>query len=271
MTLALIALIVFLIVWLYQSGKNSELKQKHIKKSITNIPLQKEIFCKWFYQISGEMDQETPDDSKLYDFIKGYYVKHNVPPFNVAATIDERNKEEYHKKIKTEKYTSELLKTYCFYFVHFSNFTKSELLGKLNEINKFDGDFAIFLGKLNLSDYDTIENETIIRYKLFQEYWDSYEWREDDKNETFKEGIKDENYGDNHFRYWKNAPDPTTTQKIICSGNTLFFFFMGLIQGLTTRELKEQGFNYSPTWEESYRQYAEQRHETIEENKRNYP
>jgi len=266
MTLALIAVLVFLVVWWYQSGKNKELQQKHIRESITNIPLQKELFCKWFYKISEEMNKENPDDKNLYDFIKGYYLRYNIPPFNVTDTIAEREKKEYDCKLETKKYTYDWLRYRCFN-TDFLLYTKETLQERLNEIDKFDGDFAIFLGRIDFRTYrDSSEFQAVIRYKLFEDYLTSYQW-------SSKGGIiiKDVPPHMVAFHIKEHAPSLTNTQKIICSGSTLFFFFMGLIQGLTTRELKEQGFNYSPTWEESYRQYAEQRHETIEENKKNYP
>lgn len=83
MTLALIVLVVFLIVWFNQSAKIKGDKHTHRKRTITNVQLQDELSAKNFKKIIDDLSA-MPSSNKLsgntlLDAIEGLYEQYDLP------------------------------------------------------------------------------------------------------------------------------------------------------------------------------------------------
>ena len=83
MTLALIVLVIFLVVWFNQSAKNKSDKQAHRKRTQTNVKLQDELNAKNFTLIINDLialDKEEPlVGEKLIDAIESLFDKYDIP------------------------------------------------------------------------------------------------------------------------------------------------------------------------------------------------
>lgn len=103
MTLALIVLVVFLVVWANDSTKKKAEKFNHRKSTITNVQLQDEIYKQNFTKIIADlekMDKETPlIGATLLDALGFLYELYNLPD---SRTDDEKNDdlEKYHKDLE---------------------------------------------------------------------------------------------------------------------------------------------------------------------------
>ena len=111
MTLALIVLILFLIVWFNQSAKIKGDKYTHRKRTITNVQLQDELGAKNFTLIINDLialDKEDPlVGEKLIDAIESLFDKYDLPDMRddtqrindrkeyLAAIASAREDEEY--------------------------------------------------------------------------------------------------------------------------------------------------------------------------------
>ena len=111
MTLALIVLILFLIVWFNQSAKIKGDKYTHRKRTITNVQLQDELDAKNFTLIINDLialDKEDPlVGEKLIDAIESLFDKYDLPDMRddtqrindrakyLAAIASAREDEEY--------------------------------------------------------------------------------------------------------------------------------------------------------------------------------
>lgn len=83
MTLALIVLIVFLIVWFNQSAKIKEDKYTHRKRTITNVQLQDELDAKNFKKVIDDLAALPPSQTlagdSLIDAIEKLYQEYDLP------------------------------------------------------------------------------------------------------------------------------------------------------------------------------------------------
>ena len=83
MTLALIVLVVFLIVWFNQSAKIKGNKHTHRKRTITNVPLQDELGAKNFKKIIDDLSalpsSNTLSGDSLMDAIESLYQEYDLP------------------------------------------------------------------------------------------------------------------------------------------------------------------------------------------------
>lgn len=83
MTLALIVLVVFLIVWFNQSTKNKSDKQAHRKRTITNIALQDELSAKNFALVISDLNEiantKNLSGDTLIDTLEGMYQTYDLP------------------------------------------------------------------------------------------------------------------------------------------------------------------------------------------------
>ncbi len=98
MTLALVVLVVFLIVWFNQSAKIKGDKHTHRKRTITNVQLQDEVSAKNFKKVIDDLTA-LPSSNKLsgdslIDAIEGLYEQYDLPDRLTA----------YQKKIDRAKY-----------------------------------------------------------------------------------------------------------------------------------------------------------------------
>ena len=98
MTLALVVLVVFLVVWFSDSAKKREEKQAYQKKTITNVKLQDELWCDNFKMIIAdleELDKVSPlTADQVMPTIESLFDKYDIP--------DERTSRE--KQIATNAY-----------------------------------------------------------------------------------------------------------------------------------------------------------------------
>lgn len=83
MTLALIVLVVFLIVWFNQSAKIKGDKHTHRKRTITNVQLQDELGAKNFKKIIDDLTalpaSQTLAGDSLMDALEKLYQEYDVP------------------------------------------------------------------------------------------------------------------------------------------------------------------------------------------------
>lgn len=83
MTLALIVLIVFLIVWFNQSAKIKGDKYTHRKRTITNVQLQDELGAKNFKKVIDDLAALPPSQTlagdSLIDAIEKLYQEYDLP------------------------------------------------------------------------------------------------------------------------------------------------------------------------------------------------
>ena len=83
MTLALIVLIVFLIVWFNQSAKIKGDKHTHRKRTITNVQLQDELSAKNFKKVIDDLaalpSSQTLAGDSLIDAIEKLYQEYDLP------------------------------------------------------------------------------------------------------------------------------------------------------------------------------------------------
>lgn len=83
MTLALIVLIVFLIVWINQSAKIKGDKYTHRKRTITNVQLQDELGAKNFKKVIDDLAALPPSQTlagdSLIDAIEKLYQEYDLP------------------------------------------------------------------------------------------------------------------------------------------------------------------------------------------------
>lgn len=83
MTLALIVLIVFLIVWFNQSAKIKGDKYTHRKRTITNVQLQDELDAKNFKKVIDDLAALPPSQTlagdSLIDAIEKLYQEYDLP------------------------------------------------------------------------------------------------------------------------------------------------------------------------------------------------
>lgn len=83
MTLALIVLIVFLIVWFNQSAKIKGDKHTHRKRTITNVQLQDELSAKNFKKVIDDLaalpSSQTLSGDSLIDAIEKLYEEYDLP------------------------------------------------------------------------------------------------------------------------------------------------------------------------------------------------
>lgn len=83
MTLALIVLVVFLVVWFNQSAKIKGDKHTHRKRTITNVQLQDELGAKNFQKIIDDLSalpsSQSLSGDTLIDAIEDLYQKYDVP------------------------------------------------------------------------------------------------------------------------------------------------------------------------------------------------
>lgn len=92
MTLALIVLIVFLVVWFNQSADKRQKAQQRNKTPEyheINLSTQEELFLKWFNDISQEIDDDTYDDDNQASAIGTLfraYERHSIPRCWDAST-----------------------------------------------------------------------------------------------------------------------------------------------------------------------------------------
>lgn len=94
MTLALIVLIVFLVVWFFDSAKKKEDKRTYKERTITNVKRQDELSKNNFKKIIEDL-QSLPSVEKLsggnlLDAIEALYDRYNVPD---RRTIEEKTKD----------------------------------------------------------------------------------------------------------------------------------------------------------------------------------
>lgn len=106
MTLALIVLVIFLVVWFNQSAKNKSDKQAHRKRTQTNVKLQDELDAKNFTLIINDLialDKEEPlVGEKLIDAIESLFDKYDIPDMrDDTQRINDRK--EYLNKIYWER------------------------------------------------------------------------------------------------------------------------------------------------------------------------
>lgn len=83
MTLALVVLIVFLVVWFFDSAKKKDNKLKQRQKTITNVKSQDELWCKNFKEVMAvldELDKTKPLETvEVMPAIEALFDKYNVP------------------------------------------------------------------------------------------------------------------------------------------------------------------------------------------------
>lgn len=83
MTLALVVLVVFLVVWFSDSAKKREEKQAYQKKTITNVKLQDELWCDNFKMIIAdleELDKVSPlTADQVMPTIESLFDKYDIP------------------------------------------------------------------------------------------------------------------------------------------------------------------------------------------------
>lgn len=88
MTLALIVLVVFLIVWINQSAKIKGDKHTHRKRTITNVQLQDELSAKNFKKVIADLtalpSSNTLSGDSLIDAIEGLYEQYDLPDRRTA-------------------------------------------------------------------------------------------------------------------------------------------------------------------------------------------
>lgn len=98
MTLALIVLVVFLIVWFNDSAKKKEQRLKRTKVKHCdemNIPLQEETFLKWYNSISDEIEadkHENDTSMSLVGSISRRYLQYGIPCWDgsTAPSVESR-------------------------------------------------------------------------------------------------------------------------------------------------------------------------------------
>lgn len=106
MTLALIVLVVFLVVWFSNSAKKREEKQAYRKRTITNVQLQDELNAKNFSLIVEDLrkldNEGVLTGEKLIDAIESLYEKYDIPDTrNETQKINDRK--EYLNKLTWER------------------------------------------------------------------------------------------------------------------------------------------------------------------------
>lgn len=83
MTLALIVLVVFLVVWFNQSAKIKGDKHTHRKRTITNVQLQDELSAKNFKKVIDDLaalpSAQTLSGDSLIDAIEKLYEEYDLP------------------------------------------------------------------------------------------------------------------------------------------------------------------------------------------------
>lgn len=92
MTLALIALIVFLCLWAAQVGEKKEQEDKYKERTKTNVALERELMKAWSDKLSPELDVVKPEFESVYDYIRTLYEKYNIPVFHYLGASEEREK-----------------------------------------------------------------------------------------------------------------------------------------------------------------------------------
>lgn len=123
MTLALIVLIVFLIVWLNQKADIQKKKNQRsefiditprvLPKADTDLASQ--TFNKWFKKISSEIDAdsfpENYDNFIMFDLVSKYYKKYNVPNYSRYDTIGTQNQRIGMRRAQAKKHDEKEIPT----------------------------------------------------------------------------------------------------------------------------------------------------------------
>lgn len=152
MTLALIVLVVFLVVWFNQSAKSKSDKQAHRKRTITNITLQDELSAKNFTLVFNDLSEiartTNLSGNGLIDALERMYQTYDLPDRrNEADKTNDRKKylADLARMIADEDYPEDDSKLsladkiwhYPFYAPHID---RPELLfGNPNTIEVIDG------------------------------------------------------------------------------------------------------------------------------------
>lgn len=236
MTLALVVLIVFLVVWFFDSAKKKEDKRTYREKTITNVKRQDELWCNNFSKVMSDLEEISQsmavDGNSIMETIESLFVKYDIP--------DTRSESE---KISALQKHSRLYKEAC----------KS-----IAENYEDDCAFAKILGNQQPAQQQFGLHDLIWYYPWQPPHIDRPElfFGEPNASITIDDIVyKYDNYGraSNLF-----ATEPARLILRICNL-------------LTIRALDEEKVNYSWNRQESSWQQSDMRIKQYEENKKRYP
>ncbi len=245
MTLALILAIVFGIVWFNHNANLKINNQKERARTITNIKLQDELFCKNFTRVMDDlntMDKATPLVEKtLMEALEFLYEVYDIP--------DRR----------TEAQKQEDLKKY---------------IEDNNELHRVRPDEPIYESILGKDDSIYPDDDSIL--PLYQRIWYPLtRYSEKQNNAVFLSphlliGIRNSQkeldgvtYCYDDYGYLKNFFNRYN--------NPLTKIIQDIVVLLTTRDVYNKGYNFSPLRKDSWWQETEKIAKEHTKNKEKYP
>ena len=118
MTLALIVVIVFLVVWAYQVAGKKIAAKGYKQRTKTDLQLQTKTQTDWEQRISDEINAEDIPLGELYDRIASYYNKYNMPPESYVPCdmyAYERDMREWRQKAIAKECVNEMQRRYHYW------------------------------------------------------------------------------------------------------------------------------------------------------------
>lgn len=248
MTLLLIVTIVFLIVWWKDSSDKKAKAEQYRKSTITNVQLEREIEIKWL-RIIDEKLKTYAGSLNAFDYLMTLFDEYEIPkirwnePTNLVYTTREKALQDF----------SELGKYY--------DFLIKRGLGKNERESYYVAPICpvmYFLGNPTYESDDEIRLWAILesQKERYLEY----------------ENVRKRNHDWYMRRYIEIKSSGLTAYNHIINSDSAFSMYSKLIDLLTHKELKSQGFNPSPDGKhESKWQEAENTHNRFVEEDKKYP
>lgn len=247
MTILLIAGIVFLIVWLKDREDKKTKNEQYKKSTITNIQLERNIEIKWL-RIIDEKLKTYSGSLNAFDYLMTLFDEYEIPKirWNEPTNLVHKTRE------KALQDFSELEKYY--------DFLVREGLGEDENSAYYSSaplNLYIFEQSSTLYELDKIKLWATIT--LHKEWYLEYE------------NIRKRNHDWYMRRYIEIKSSGLTAYNHIINSDFAFSMYAKLINLLTHKELKSQGFNPSPDGEhESKWQEAENTHNRFAEEDKKY-
>ncbi len=277
MTLALIVLIVFLIVWLNQKA-NIKKKQSQRSRFVDITPkwlpqadekLEIATFNKWFKLLSSELDGMSfpaKENFILYDLISLLYKKYNVPKYSRYDTLSMQSTREAARRSQAKQNEAaeyKVIKSCGSYyyanagFGYYSNRLVSlhppyQLIGQ-ESFNKTtittEDDFIEWVRNRKTNEYSILhwglENPKRSSNTLYIQDRDIYlTFLFYDYWQNVYSKFKDATAEEFEENFYKNLPALTRSKSIFLLPETLSLF-IELVHQCTRKELKELGYMYS--------------------------